>query len=346
MTLEGKNDQEKLDNLCKLNYKDQAIWFLNAFWHKFGEAEADNIWKYKHKHDELDDKHKEGCQLDELQAHRFLESQHETLTVSKLREKLQATGIDKNTKRKYIPLVHYLIIKYDADWHYLVTASQGDNQKEVEEAQRMLEQVQRAFEEVQRSAQAAKAREVESREAERAAVQKEAEAKEAQAAAKQAQIELEAALAELKAQEDAFNAKTEELKRKSEAGSVVQMNKAKNELAQHLASDPLPLRRAKITQEAAVKKAERAYKTAEEATRKSVEARAAAEEAVRKAEAAREEAEQAVEEARRKVEEAEAFVEEVKKKPGNAAGAIWWIDNELREARKYLPTSKGGVAKK
>jgi len=45
----------------------------------------------------------------------------------------------------------------------------------------------------------------------------------------------------------------------------VQRNKAKNELAQHLSSDPLPLRRAKITQEAAVKKADRAAQVAKEA---------------------------------------------------------------------------------
>jgi len=332
MSLDGKTDQDKLDSLCKFTYKDQAIWFLNAFWHKFGEAEAENVWKYKQKHDGLDmEKGKEGSQLDELQSHRFLESFGETLTVSKLREKLQAAGIDKNSKRKYIPLVHYLVIKYNADWHYLVNAPQGDNQKEVEQAQQMLAQVQKAFEEVQRLADAAKARESEARDAERSAKQREVEARDAK-------VELEAALAELKAQEDAFNARTQELKAKSETGSVVQMNKAKNELAQHLSTDPLPLRKAKITQEAAVKKAERTSKAA-------AEARAAAEDATRKAIQARADAEKAVEQVQRKVEEAEAFLEEVRKKPGTAAGALWWIDNELREARKYLPKSKGGLEK-
>ena len=65
---------------------------------------------------------------------------------------------------------------------------------------------------------------------------------------------------------------------------------AKNELAQHLGEDPLPLRRAKITTEAATKKAERATKAAEEAAAaarvaaaKAAEARAAAEEAVAEA---------------------------------------------------------------
>ena len=72
---------------------------------------------------------------------------------------------------------------------------------------------------------------------------------------KAAQAELEAALAELKAQEEAYAAKTQELKTKSEGAGVAAL-RAKNELAQHLSEDPLPLRRAKINQEAAVRKAE------------------------------------------------------------------------------------------
>ena len=56
----------------------------------------------------------------------------------------------------------------------------------------------------------------------------------------------------MKKQEDAYATKTATLTKKSEEGGVVSRNKAKNELAQHLAEDPLPLRQAKITAEAAV----------------------------------------------------------------------------------------------
>jgi len=109
---------------------------------------------------------------------------------------------------------------------------------------------------------------------------------------------LEAALAEVKKQEDAYNAKTEDLKKKSEEGGVVSRNKAKNELAQHLAEDPLPLRQAKITAEAAVRKAEKATKAAAEAkelaiadAEKATHARAAAVADAHAAEASRAEAE-------------------------------------------------------
>ena len=77
----------------------------------------------------------------------------------------------------------------------------------------------------------------------------------------------------MKAQEDAYNAKTDELKRKSEGGGVAAL-RAKNELAQHLEEDPLPLRRAKITQEAAVKKADKAAQAAAAALEVAAKSRA------------------------------------------------------------------------
>ena len=85
----------------------------------------------------------------------------------------------------------------------------------------------------------------------------------------------EAALKAVKAEEDAYNAKTQELQTKSEGahhstyccclmaqiGGGVAGMRAKNELAQHLSEDPLPLRRAKISAESAVKRNERAIKS-------------------------------------------------------------------------------------
>jgi hypothetical protein len=64
-----------------------------------------------------------------------------------------------------------------------------------------------------------------------------------------AQEEVDAALSDVKSQEETRDNRTAELKRKSSEGGIVQQNKAKAELAQHLAEDPLPLRKAKITLE-------------------------------------------------------------------------------------------------
>jgi len=348
MALNGKNDGEKLQDLATYTYKGQAIWWLNAYWDKH-EAEAEKLWSFVNKFSQLDlDKKKEGNGLDELNAHRFLEAFGETKTVKELRDSLRDTGaLGANERPKVVPLIHYLLFKYRSttDWHYLINASQGDNKAEIEEAMRLLDEVIRAFEEAARKAQEAAAalREAEAQEAN--AKKSEADAKAREAEAQRAQVELEAALAELKAQEDAFNSKTNDLKRKSEdeSTSVVNRNKAKNELAQHLSSDPLPLRKAKITQEAAVKKAEKATAAAAEARRKAEEARKAAEKARAAAADAKRASDAAVDQARQKVDEAEAYLNEVKRRPGQAQGALWWIQRGLDDAKNFLPERKGGV---
>jgi len=369
--LSGANDVERLLALGNMTYKEQSVWFLNAFWPQFG-GEAERVWNFAHRFIELDvDKKDQGNALDELNAHRFLEKIGETLTVHAMRDRLRSTGaIGQNDRPKLVPIIHYLLFKYGVDFHTLVNAPQG-NKEEIDKAQRLLDEVQAAFREAtareaeaKRSEEQAKARERDAKasEAEAKAREADAKAREADARAREdelraAQEELEAALAELKAQEDAFNNRTEELKRLSTTGGLVSQNKAKNELAQHLSSDPLPLRRAKITQEAAVKKAEKATAIAAEARAVAENARVAAENARKAAEKARQEAErarqaaerareaaeEAVEEARRKVEEAEAYLEEVKARVPE--GAIWWMERELHEARAYLPASKGGYKK-
>jgi len=388
--LAGANDVERLKDLCSKNFKSQAVWFLNAFWDDGLDKEAEKCWSYVQTLQKLDlQKGADGNEVDELNQHRFLEAFHETQTVREMRDNLRSSGAIGDSV-KMIPLSHYLIFKYKIDWHVLVNAAQGDNRKEIEEAQRKLDEVQAAFKEADSKAQQAKAalREAEARESEAKsreaqaktteaeakakeadAKQKEANAKSREAEAKAAQEELQAALAELHSQEHAYNNKTTDLKRRSEDENtgVVNRNKAKAELAQHLAEDPLPLRRAKITQEAAVKKADKASQlatdaraAAEAALKQATSARASAEESAREATAARSSAEkarqhaanakaaaeEALEEMQRKVDEAEAYFLEVKSKPGSAKGSIWWMERELHEAKAYLPTKKGGYSKK
>jgi len=372
--LPGANDLEKLHALCEKTYKEQAVWFLNAFWDDH-ESEAERIWEYVLKCADIDiENHGEGCALDEMTAHVFLEKFAETLTVRELRAKLRSTGaIGESERPKKVPLTHYLLFRFNVDWHLLVNASQGDNSKEIAQAQAMLDQVTAAFQESQKKAAAAanalreaeasaaksKQREEESARAATESQKQEAASKAAEEDARAAQAELEAALAEVKAQEDAYNQKKESLEKKCNEGGVVSKNKAKAELAQHLAEDPLPLRRAKITQEAAVKRADRATQAAAQAANLASAARADAERAAaeatsarKSAEAAREAsakanlaAEAALNDATQKLADAEAYLQEVKSRPGCAHGAIWWIDRELHEQRKYLPTSKGGIAK-
>ena len=410
-------DNSKLAALCGRTYKEQAVWFLNCFWDKY-EGESERLWAYVQKLNEIDiDQHDAGSAVDEMKAHVFLEKFDETLTVRDMREKLRSTGAIGETERpKAVPLTHYLLYRYNVDWHTLVDETrQGSNKEELAKAEKLLQEVQAAFRESEAKASVARQKLLEAQSAERAAKDREADAKASEAAAKQreedakkaaaeakqreaqakqdaeaavaregeakaAQEELAAALAELQAQEKAYNDKKTDLERKSEEGGVVSRNKAKAELAQHLAEDPLPLRRAKITQEAAVKKAERATQAAaeareaaqasavassrarqeaEQAANQATDARQKAEKDAQAASRAREaataaanasaaakaEADAAVDAAAKRLGEAEEYLNEVRSRPGQAFGALWWIDRELHEQKKYLPVSKGGIAK-
>jgi len=332
MALAGSTDHDKLNTLILRTYKDQSVWFLNAFWDSFASNEAERIWTYVKKCNELDlEKHEEGNGLDEVRAHKFLEGLGETLTVMAMREKLRQTGAIATTDRpKLVPITHYLLFRFNVDWHTLVNTS-ADNSEEIAEAQRLLDQVIASFNESDRQAKLARAAEHEARKQEEAARKEEAPFK-------AAQEEVNAALAEVKFQEAARDSKTEQLKKQCEEGGVVQQNKAKNMLAQHLQENPLPLNKARVTLEAALKKAEKARAPFDAATKRAEEAR-------REAEAARHRADAAVENSRLKVEEAEQFLEEVKKKPGTPHGAIWWIERQLHEQKSYLPERLGGIRK-
>merc|ERR1711879_1132853 len=216
-----------LQALAKLTYKQQAVWFLNAFWEIVPsiETEAETLWKFVLTCNELDlEFHDEGCGLDEMKAHVFLEKFNETLTVRELRAKLRSTGaLEESERPKVVPITHFSLFKYNVDWHKLVNASQGDNSEEIKKAQKMLDEVNAAFRESDEKHQqaAASLRAAEKSAAE--AASKEADAKSTEAAAnsaadaakakedeaitqeapfKAAQEELEAALAEVKAQED------------------------------------------------------------------------------------------------------------------------------------------------
>jgi hypothetical protein len=108
-------DEEKLKALSERTYKEQAVWFLNAFWTGVGHSEAEKLWDFVHQCEELDKENRAlGNHLDEFTAHRFLEHFKETLTITDLRDKLLASGAIPTTSKflKEVPLIFFLIVKY------------------------------------------------------------------------------------------------------------------------------------------------------------------------------------------------------------------------------------------
>jgi DNA repair exonuclease SbcCD ATPase subunit len=318
--LKGANDADKLNDLCSKNFREQCIWFLNSFWEEFGQKDAQKLWTYKHQMDELDVVNRtEGSSIDEFQAHRFFEKNNETMTVQEMRDGLRNSGAITGSF-KVVPFTHILIAKYKVDWKSLVNAPQG-SKEEVMQAEKLLNEVSAAFEaanasaaeaaaalkeaqtaeadakakeaDAKKTAEEATRRDNEARAREEEALAREANARQQEAPFKAAQEEVDKALADVKSQEETRDKKTQDLTQKSSEGGVVAQNKAKAELAQHLAEDPLPLRKAKITLEAALKKAEKARAPFEAATKEAVDSRAVAYEAAQQASKARSAAEKA-----------------------------------------------------
>mmetsp|Transcript_11152 Transcript_11152/g.12275 ORF Transcript_11152/g.12275 Transcript_11152/m.12275 type:complete len:236 (-) Transcript_11152:52-759(-) len=92
-------------------YKDQAKFFLNAYWPELrGSDELEKIWQWTHKFIELDhEKEDQGSDLDEFNAHRFLEQLGITQRVVELRESLREVDMDFN---KRMALIEYLLYTY------------------------------------------------------------------------------------------------------------------------------------------------------------------------------------------------------------------------------------------
>jgi septal ring factor EnvC (AmiA/AmiB activator) len=299
------SDKLKADfqKILNQSHKNQAQFFLNAYWAEHGDC-AEVIWGHWQKIIEMDKQQfkalvtagkatgdwveQTASALDEFWSHKYLEVIGKTLSVVEFRKEFAA--IDTNFDKK-MGLLEFLLWEYKRSPKECLSRPQGSTDPaaiaELEKAQKLLDEVSAAF--------------------------NAAEATKNDAIA--AENELKAALAALKEQEDAYSKKTEELKAKAEGAGVAAM-RAKNELAQHLGEDPLPLRKAKLTTEAATKKAEKARKAAEDAA----------------------------EAAAKKLQEAEEYLNTVKARAGGETrGTYWWLDREIQERKKFMP--KTGKAK-
>lgn len=386
MTLTAASDMEKLMELSARKYSDQAVYFLNTTWETHGEQDAEKVWAYADSFGELDEKNgKEGCELDELSSHKFLERNGETLTVRELRTVLREIDIDTNKKTS---LSEFLIYKYKVDWQPYVNTIQGD-QEAVDKAMAMLNAAQSRLAESMEKSSAARAAELDARQklaaaesAEAAAKQSEAAAREAEARSKAAaadaaqaeaevraaedrvraatdevvaaKLKVDAAVADLRAQQQAYDDKLSTLEARGNDDSLglVARNRARNELAQAKTEDPLPLQRAKITAEAEQRKHEKlsaaAFAEREKAAAASEAARIATEAATAQANAAEAAADKASSEAR--TAEAARFASEEAAAAAVAArleadAALESAQAAFQEAEDFLETAKNTIPK-
>ena len=73
MPLTG-TDQEKLQQLGKFKFADQATWMLNVMWPKEKDAHAEELWNFVAMFAEFENEnHGDCCDLDEMGMHRVFE---------------------------------------------------------------------------------------------------------------------------------------------------------------------------------------------------------------------------------------------------------------------------------
>lgn len=80
MSRVAKEFQESFGQASNQQYKDQACFFMNAFWSTVG-SNAESVWDFVLRFQKLDPLASGGNSLDEWSAHKFLEELGETLTA-------------------------------------------------------------------------------------------------------------------------------------------------------------------------------------------------------------------------------------------------------------------------
>lgn len=353
-------DKDAFAALTAKTHTEQGIWILNGFWGEL-EEKAEDVWNIVHMFLEvqLDRKVRYGKKLDvfeeesdleEHRAHRLLELMGETQTVMALRKRLSALDIDNNHR---MAIAEFLLDRYKKTPTEVVDSPQGTvDPAKLAVAQEACDAAAEASgNAADEAAAAAKALEASIKAAEEAAEAKK-NAEDALAASEAATAKVKAAEAELQASIDEISAlekaKTDKIAKcqaiiDDPSTGVVKKGRAASEKEQILAEDPLPLRKAKITQQAALKKVTKARVIAEEEEAKSkaaAEAAAAAKEAADAAAKAAEEAKNASDEAQKVAEatlvEAQNQLNELKKGGGTPNGKIWWMERVLTEKRKFM----------
>jgi len=331
-------DQALLVELCKKPFERQAKHFINAFWdrsstkHKpFGEnqEECERIFTWSHEFAKLD-KGKRGNELDEFEAHQFLEKCVGALTVHDMRSALKAIDIDFN---RMMSLTEFLIFHYalqEKDWVYLVNWAPGMSVAQ----RRLIEAAQAQMSEAKEKL--AVSREMLEKSQESAAVA----AKEQESAQTEAQLSEAAAAESTKATQDLEaqeQAKKDELAKQEAMAcddtlSVVKRSRAKAQVAILKNDNGQSLRTMRITQGACARKMAKAAAKMKEAAAKAEASKLEAEQAAQLASEAVEAADAAVQQTTQQLEEAKAACAE----GGCEEGTFWWLDREFEESMKYM----------
>ena len=112
--LENAEREEKLQQLGKYKFADQATWILNPMWSKEKDVHAEKLWNFVAMFSEFEiENHAEGCDLDEMGMHRVFDRLDKHQTMQQMRAHLQKVGVESF---KRISMIHFLVFNYGYDW--------------------------------------------------------------------------------------------------------------------------------------------------------------------------------------------------------------------------------------
>jgi len=333
------DDNAKFAELCKLPYKRQALWFLNGYWNDVVNPDtATTIWNWTREFVRLENlstnpRGEEGNELDQFWSAKFLEDNDVAMTQNARKEALRSIDVDHNGR---MSLIEYLIWKFNKTVAECANAPQGsltpEEQRELDACQASLVQLADALDRLRQAEEQLK-----TTQAQLADKQKELDG--TIASLKALEAEQQAAVDAFEAEERKYKAECDRLKGLSEdqAVSSVQRSKANVQLQQLLAEDPLPLRKAKITQEAVVRRVqkEQAPLLQSLATQKAEVAAKQVEVAAQKEQVVQEQ--QSVSD---QMDQARARIDKLKSMGGIARGQVWWMEREMFEADESLARAK------
>lgn len=384
-------------------YKDQAIYFLNAYKDNYNLEKCEAVWQMHKKCAELDDLKEDGnCLSNEVSAHRVLEYSGSPATTTDLRNFLmqvngethqacsqrggrggcegegeehkqdqQPEEEEEREQREQpqrhqrgggeesftaISLIEILLFYFKEDWRQISNAPPCYNKAKTEKAQNALLEAKKKLETAIHAEQTSRADAQSSEAAEESAAREQEESSKAAELSRREEMMLivakekaESALKDVQNQEEKANTKIKELEdiASNDALGIVKRNRAKAELAQIRNEDPLPLRTAKIQNEAAVRRLAKATKSArqaaiaaEHAKKKAKESKICAKEAKLKALEAAQKAEAAIPQARIAFDDLKEMVRDLMKYQKVPQGTLFYINREVKESSKFLPAAK------
>jgi len=119
-------------------FKEQSIFFMNAFWSEHGEKNCKDIWVWTQSFEEFSADGKQGPHdLDDFQSARFLERHDEPMTVIERRKILKSIDQDNNNR---MGILEFLVYKFKINIPELMRKPQGTN-KALKDAEKALKAV-------------------------------------------------------------------------------------------------------------------------------------------------------------------------------------------------------------